>query len=140
MAAWIAAEILRWTSGDGCARTTMQAARKTEKELARDKNIIIRRRKKQPIRQGILYHSLTHTTRVTNPDNTQEELTRVEKQNISIAAPSLLQVRDDRESPAGSDGSTLKKTVILGNQESLPPNYHGDSFRRSITQRRFSAI
>ena len=45
IAAWIAAEILRWTSGEGCAHTTLQAATKTAKELARDENIIIRRQK-----------------------------------------------------------------------------------------------
>jgi hypothetical protein len=41
----MAAEILRWTSGEGCARTMLQAATKTAKELARDENIIIRRQK-----------------------------------------------------------------------------------------------
>jgi len=42
IAASMAAKILRWTSGDGCARTTLQAATMTAKELARDENVIIR--------------------------------------------------------------------------------------------------
>jgi len=41
IAASMAAEILRWTSGEGCARTTLQAATKTARELARDENITI---------------------------------------------------------------------------------------------------
>lgn len=45
IAAWMAAEILRWTSGEGCARTKLQTATKNAKELARDENIIIRRQK-----------------------------------------------------------------------------------------------
>jgi hypothetical protein len=45
IAAWIAAEILRWTSGEGCERTMLQATTKTAKVLARDENIIIRRQK-----------------------------------------------------------------------------------------------
>jgi hypothetical protein len=51
VAAWIAAEILRWTSGEGCARTTLQAATKTAKELARDENIIICSQKKYQLRR-----------------------------------------------------------------------------------------
>lgn len=41
IAASMAAEILRWTSGEGCACTTLQAATRTAKELARDEKIIL---------------------------------------------------------------------------------------------------
>jgi hypothetical protein len=78
MAAWIAAEILRWTSGEGCARTTLQAATRTARELARDGSIITRRRRNSPCDRDYLYDSLMYTPLVAHTKSTQEEFTRVE--------------------------------------------------------------
>jgi hypothetical protein len=84
IAAWIAVEILRWTSEEGCARAMLQAATRTARELAEDKSTIIRSRRNSPCDRDYLYHSLMFTPLVAHPENTQEGLTKVENKLYAL--------------------------------------------------------
>jgi hypothetical protein len=110
IAAWIAAEILRWTSGEGCARTTLQAATRTVRELARDESIIIRRRRNSPCDRDYLYHSFMDTPLVAHFKNTRKNLQEW-KNKIYALWPIINNVTRSHlrcSAVAQSDESTLK--------------------------------